>query len=302
MPFWSDQQFMGYSIVGLHWMLTTFSPVPYLLALLPSSEMLHALAAFSALLLALTIGGDLLAARRLQHEPSSARVVGALLFGLGAFTLHKLSQLDISFSAITAMPVLLLLVRETRRETAARSFLSRSPSSGRCWSAYTILQEIAYIAMLFGSYALYRSVRLRSILAGPGRRAGVRLRGRDRGAARPDRRRRDPETCQDDGQLSDGAGRGAPLLRRWAAGAHAPGERGRARRRPEPPRGRPAHDLRAGGLGRRSMAGLVARSGWARAWGIGLLLVLSTALSLWWRPFYDSSGAGTHSRASYGWS
>ena len=38
------------------------------------------------------------------------------------------------------------------------------------------------------------------------------------------------------------------------------------------------------------MAGLVARSGWARAWGVGLMLVLSIALSLWWRPFYDGIG------------
>jgi hypothetical protein len=40
-PTWSDDQFMGYSIVGLHWLLTAFTPVPYLLALLPSSRAVH---------------------------------------------------------------------------------------------------------------------------------------------------------------------------------------------------------------------------------------------------------------------
>src|SRR5687768_10591319 len=154
-PFWSDQQLMGFSIVSLHWMLTTLSPMPYLLALLPTSEMLHALAAFSALMLGLTIGGTywLLGAYCTHPVP---RLVGALLFGLGAFTLHKMNQLDLSFAAIVAMPYLLLIVRETRRETALRAFLLITA----IWAAtitYTILQEIAYIAMLFSTYALYRS-------------------------------------------------------------------------------------------------------------------------------------------------
>src|SRR5215207_564392 len=48
-PYWSDQQFMGYSVVGLHWMLTTFSPLPYLLALLPTSQIFHVEAAITAL-------------------------------------------------------------------------------------------------------------------------------------------------------------------------------------------------------------------------------------------------------------
>ncbi len=44
-PTWSDQQFMGYSIVSIHWMLTGFTPVPYLLALLPRAAMVDGLAA-----------------------------------------------------------------------------------------------------------------------------------------------------------------------------------------------------------------------------------------------------------------
>jgi hypothetical protein len=129
-PFWSGQQFMGYSIVGLHWMLTTFSPMPYLLALLPTSEILHVLAAISALQLALTIAATywLFGAYATHWLP---RLAGATLFGLGAFTLQKLGQLDISFLAITAMPVLLVLVREVRRESAVRVF-TLATRSGQC--------------------------------------------------------------------------------------------------------------------------------------------------------------------------
>src|SRR5215218_7224325 len=54
-PYWSDQQFMGYPVVGLHWMLTTYSPLPYLLARPPTSEILHVEAMITAAQLALTL-------------------------------------------------------------------------------------------------------------------------------------------------------------------------------------------------------------------------------------------------------
>src|SRR4051794_13542104 len=111
-PTWSEDQFMGYSIVGLHWLLTAFTPVPYLLALLPSSQMYTALAALSAALLALAIGAAYWALGAYSREPVS-RVVGALLYGLASYTIHKLTQLDVAFLALAATPVLLRLVRET---------------------------------------------------------------------------------------------------------------------------------------------------------------------------------------------
>jgi hypothetical protein len=286
-PFWSDQQLMGYSIVSLHWMLTTFSPMPYLLALLPTSEILHALAAFSALLLGLTIGGTYWLLGAYSTHPG-ARIVGALLFGLGAVTLHKMSQLDLSFTAIAAMPFLLLLVRETRRETAVRVFLM----STVLWAgliAYTILQEIAYIAMLCGTYALYRSARLRDLW--PVLVAGLAVACAVTIAA--------PRLVTVAVEIPDLARttvnvQTAPVevLRYFGDGLL-----GRTHDENEAVRGATLNlhegvQVLTSALGAWAtiMAGLVARSGVARAWGIGLILLLSTALALWWRPFYDSLG------------
>src|SRR5437868_14335614 len=56
-PTWSEQQFMGYGIVGLHWMLPGAPPLPQLLALLPTSELYHALAVLAALMLAGAMAG-----------------------------------------------------------------------------------------------------------------------------------------------------------------------------------------------------------------------------------------------------
>jgi hypothetical protein len=286
-PFWSDQQLMGFSIVSLHWMLTTFSPVPYLLAALPTAEMLHALAALSALLLGLTIFGTywLLGAYSTHPLP---RHVGALLFGLGAFTIHKMSQLDLSFAAIAAMPYLLLLVRKTRRETAARIFLLTAV----LWAAliaYTILQEIAYIAMLFGAYALYRSARVRDpwpvVVAGLAFVCAVTI------AA--------PRVITVALEIPDLARttvnfQTAPVevLRYFGDGLL-----GRTHDENEAVRGATLN-LHEGlqillsplGAWATIVVGLVASSRVVRAWGIGLALILSTALALWWRPLYDSLG------------
>jgi hypothetical protein len=160
-PTWSDDQFMGYSIVGLHWLLTAFTPIPYLLALLPSSQMYYALAVLAAGLLALAIGAAYWALGAYSTDPVS-RVTGALLYGCGSYTIHKLTQLDIAFLALVATPVLLRLIRETRRDTAVKSLVLLM----LCWGGlvlFTVLQELAYIGLFVGTYALFRTIRTRSL-------------------------------------------------------------------------------------------------------------------------------------------
>ena len=89
------------------------------------------------------------------------RVVGALLYATGAYVVHKLMQLDLSFVALIAPPLLHRLVLGTSRERAPWTFLGMAA----CWSflvLFTVLQEIAYIGLFWGLYALYRSLRLRT--------------------------------------------------------------------------------------------------------------------------------------------
>lgn len=160
-PTWSDDQFMGYSAVGFHWLLTAFTPVPYILALLPESQIYYALAVLAAGLLALAIGAAYWALGAYTSDPIS-RAAGALLYGLASYTVHKLTQLDVAFLALVAAPVLLRLVRETRRENAVRSLVLLLA----CWASlvlFTVLQELAYIGLFTGAYALFRSIRTRSV-------------------------------------------------------------------------------------------------------------------------------------------
>ena len=156
---WVEEQFMGSSLLGLHWMLPIFTPIPYLLALLPSSAMYPALAWFAALLLAVTMAAAYVAVRPYSHSPIPA-FCGALVYGLSSYALHKLTQLDLPFCIWAIMPLTIAVIRATRRETVARSFLGLAI----CWAALvllTFLQEVAYVTVFIGAYALYRTVRLR---------------------------------------------------------------------------------------------------------------------------------------------
>ncbi|MCC7367455.1 MAG: hypothetical protein IT306_03475 [Chloroflexi bacterium] len=159
-PTWSEQQFMGASIVGLHWLLAGATPLPRILALLGSAEVYHALAVLAALMLfaAMSAAYWLLGA---YTTSVVGRIVGALLYGTGSYLIHKLTQLDLSFLAMVAPPLLLGLVRRGDGSRAAWTFLAMTG----IWSflvLFTILQEVAYVGLLWGTYALYRSVRLRT--------------------------------------------------------------------------------------------------------------------------------------------
>lgn len=158
-PTWDERQFMGYSIVGLHWMLPGAPPLPQLLALLPAGSLYTALSALATALLAAAM-----LAAYWSLGPYSAgpiqRIVGALLYGTGLYTIHKLAQLDLSFAALIAPPLFVGLVRRCRRESAATTYLAMAG----CWGflvVFTVLQEIAYVAILWGAYAVYLTVRRR---------------------------------------------------------------------------------------------------------------------------------------------
>lgn len=281
-PMWSDQQFMGYSVIGLHWMLARFSPVPCLLAMVAPEQMLYVLGAITAAMLALTIAATYWMLGAYTGSPL-ARVTGALLYGLGSFTIHKIVQLDVSSLPIVVLPVLMILVRTTRRETAVRAFLVMAA----LWAVMvglTILQEIAYVAMLFGAYALYRSARLWSIwpvlAAGLAFGCGVLIASPRVITVATDI----PDVARTSVNVQT-----APVetLRYWGDGLM-----GRTAAENEAVRGAVLNmhegiQLLTSALGAWAVlaAGLAARSGWSRAWGIALILVLSIALAQWWRPF-----------------
>jgi len=158
-PTWTDQQFMGSPLAGLHWMLPGFTPLPYLLALLPTTELYRVLGAFAALLLGLAIVSAYVALRAYSTGPIPA-AAGALVYGLSSYVVMRIAQLDVSFGLLIVVPQLLAVIRRTRREHAARSFLWLVLGLSAL-IVLTFLQEVAYVTFLIGAYALFRAVRLR---------------------------------------------------------------------------------------------------------------------------------------------
>jgi hypothetical protein len=158
-PTWTEDQFMGYSMAGLHWILPGFTPVPYLLALLPAVETYHAMVFVAAGLLTLAILAGYVALRPYSASPIPA-AVGGLAYGLSSYATLRIVQLDLPFSLLIVTPLIILLLRRTSRATAAWSFLGLTV----CWAwlvLLTFLQEVAYVAALGGAYTLYRAIRLR---------------------------------------------------------------------------------------------------------------------------------------------
>jgi hypothetical protein len=288
-PTWSEQQFMGYGIIGLHWMLPGAPPIPQVLALLPTTELYHALAWLAAILLACAMSAAYWALGAYSAGPVQ-RLVGALLYATGAYTLHKLMQLDISFAALVAPPILLRLVRLTRRETLPWAFLGMAA----CWAflaVFTVLQEIAYIALLWGAYALFRSIRLRDpwpvIVAGLAFGCGTLIAV--------------PRILTIAGEIpfvtrtSENIQTTAvEALRYFGDGllGRTQGEQGMLRG--------PAINMHEGvqlldsGLAALAVIafGLVTPSRWLRFWSVALLVVLSVALNAYVRPFYELEQLG----------
>ena len=213
------------------------------------------------------------------------RVVGALLYATGAYVVHKLMQLDISFVALIAPPILHRLVLGTSRERAPWTFLGMAA----CWSflvVFTVLQEIAYIGLFWGLYALYRSLRLRTpwpvLAAGLAFVVGVII-----GAPRVLTIAADiPFVTRTEANVQITA---VEALRYFGDGllGRSQGEQGVLRG--------PWINMHEGvqllssGLAALAViaCGLLAPSRWLRFWGVALVVVLSVALNAYFRPFYD---------------
>jgi hypothetical protein len=286
-PTWSDQQFMGTGMAGLHWMLPGISPFPYLVALFPLSQAFQVSNVITISLLVMATWGAYLALRAYSRGPGPA-AVGGLLYGTSAYAVHRLAQVDASFSVLIAVPLLLMLARRARRATAPAVYLGLVA----CWAAliqFTFLQEVAYVALLFGAYVLYRAIRLRDpaplVVCGLAFVSALVL-------ALP----RLLTVAADFQQLArssvDFEASVAEALRYFDDGVL-----GRIQQEEHLLRG-PALNLHEGiQLLDSSLAALAAiavavfaRSRVMRLLGIAVVMVLSVALVIWWRPFYDSLG------------
>lgn len=160
-PAWSEQQFMGYGLLGLHWMLACLTPVPYLLAQLPISAVLHGVLVLTVGLLVLGAASAFVCLRAYSVGPLPA-MLGALTYVLSSHAIMRMAQLDLAMISLSVVPLMLLLIRVTSRRLAWACHLGLTVSM-TTMILLTFLQEVAYISALLGSYSLYRSVRQRTV-------------------------------------------------------------------------------------------------------------------------------------------
>jgi hypothetical protein len=288
-PAWNEHEFMGYGVSGVHWMLPGAPPLPQLLALLPLSEFYHALAILAAALFAATMLAAYWCLGAYSAGPVP-RIVGALLYATGAYTVHKLMQLDLSYAALVAPPLLHRLVLETRRERASWMFLGMAA----CWSflvTCTVLQEVAYIGLFWGLYALFRSLRLRTpwpvVVAGLAFVVGVTI-------ATPRIVTIATELSVVSRTSQNVQTRAIEAVRYFGDGllGRTQGEQSQL--------GIPSINMHEGvqllGSSLAGLAviayGLVASSRWPRFWSAALLVVVSVALNGYFRAFYELEALG----------
>src|SRR5262245_8869752 len=99
---WSEQQFLGFGMAGLHWMLPGVSPFPYLVALFPLTEALRISNLITIGLLIAACWCGYLALRAYSIEPIAA-MIGGLLYGTSAYAIHRVAQVDASFSVLIVL-------------------------------------------------------------------------------------------------------------------------------------------------------------------------------------------------------
>ena len=288
-PAWSEYEFMGYGVSGVHWMLPGAPPLAQILALLPLDQFYHALAFLAAGLFTCALGAAYWALGAYTSNPVQ-RVAGALLYATASYTVHKLMQLDLSFVALVAPPILHRLVFSARRDTAHWTFLAMSA----CWAflvLFTVLQELAYLGMFWGLYALYRTIRLRdpwpllatTLAFGAGVLIGVpRILTIATDLAVTARTSTNIQTTAVEALRYFGDG----LLGRTQ------GEQGTMRGP-----GLNTHEgvqLLCSSLAALAVIayGVLAPSRWLRFWGVTLVVVLSVALNAYFRPFYELESLG----------
>jgi hypothetical protein len=284
---WNEQQFMGFGMAGLHWMLPGVSPFPYLVALFPPSETIRVSNVITMGLLVAACWSAYFALRAYTAGPLAA-AIGGLLYGTSAYAIHRVAQVDASFSVLIVLPLILIGIRETRRSTALVAY------SGlvACWASlflFTFLQEVAYAALFFGAYTMYRAVRMRDLWP-------LVISGLAFASALVIGLPRLLTVATDFGELARSS-----IDFQWTVAEafrfFADGLVGRTQSEQVLLRA-PLLNLHEGAQLLDSpaaalavlAAGLFARSWVMRAWGAALVAVLSVVLVIWFRPFYDLLG------------
>jgi hypothetical protein len=150
---WSPFEMLGYDSFALPY---TFPSLFTLIAYLGGASRLYVIAGYDVIALLGLAGIAAYAFLRAEIKLVFPALIGAVMYEFSALTILKVSQNDLSFAVFIFIPVIMLAIKYTSRQTLVRSFVVLGLLIFLLLH-FTFLQKASYALMLAGCYALYRS-------------------------------------------------------------------------------------------------------------------------------------------------
>lgn len=157
-PAWNEHEMMGYDSLALPY--TFPNPLVYLINWFGRAN-LYVIMGYVGIAMLSAAGMVAYAFLRTFLPAGLPVLVGAICYEFSSLTLLKVSQNSMSFAVFIVIPLLMLAIRHTRRDTAAWCFLVLALLLG-CMMNLMFLQKAAYAVMLAGAYCAWRSYSERS--------------------------------------------------------------------------------------------------------------------------------------------
>jgi hypothetical protein len=154
-PAWNPTMFGGFSVAALHWMNPATDPIAFFLQLFPRDQVYQALGYVSIALVLAACATAYFYIRDLTGTRIPA-AIAALCYGLSAFGVHRIAQVDNAYLTLVLLPAGMLAIRRIRAGNLIGPFvgLTLSISALAFWG---FLQEVAYAFCFLAAYALYRA-------------------------------------------------------------------------------------------------------------------------------------------------
>jgi hypothetical protein len=141
-PAWNPTMFGGFSVVALHWMNPGTDPIAFFLQLFPRAQVYQALGYVSIALVLAACATAYFYIRDLTGARIPA-AIAALCYGLSAFGIHRIAQVDNAYLTLVLLPAGMLAIRRIQPANLVGPFvgLTLGISALAFWG---FLQEVAY--------------------------------------------------------------------------------------------------------------------------------------------------------------
>ena len=155
---WNEHEMMGYDSFVLPY--TFPNPIVYLTGLI-GAQHLYVTTGYVAIAMLAAAGICCYAFLRAVLPADAPAMLGAVCYQFSSLTILKVSQNSMSFAVFIMIPLIALVTRHVRRDSAPSCLLVLSILLAGMLSLM-FLQKVAYALMLCGAYALWQALAQRS--------------------------------------------------------------------------------------------------------------------------------------------